>query len=110
MVKKQYNIGIDVPSPTEVCEDKHCPFHAGLKLRGRRFTGTVIKGDAHHTVTVEWPRIFYVSKYERYEKRRSRLKAHNPPCLNVKMGDKVEIMECRPISKTKSFVVINKQK
>jgi len=31
---------------------------------------------------------------------------HSPPCLNVKMGDWVRIAECRPLSKTVSFVVI----
>ncbi|HDI23882.1 MAG TPA: 30S ribosomal protein S17, partial [Thermoplasmatales archaeon] len=34
--------------------------------------------------------------------------AHCPPCLDVKVGDKVKIGECRPISKGVSFVVIQK--
>ncbi|HER54639.1 MAG TPA: 30S ribosomal protein S17, partial [Candidatus Bathyarchaeota archaeon] len=34
--------------------------------------------------------------------------AHCPPCLDVKAGDKVRLAECRPISKTVGFVVIEK--
>ena len=30
------------------------------------------------------------------------------PCLGLKVGDKVRIAECRPLSKTVSFVVIEK--
>ncbi|MBT8172356.1 30S ribosomal protein S17, partial [Candidatus Bathyarchaeota archaeon] len=34
--------------------------------------------------------------------------AHSPPCLEIKAGDKVRLGECRPISKTVGFVVIEK--
>ena len=44
----------------------------------------------------------------RYEKRRSKILAHNPPCIDAKKGDKVKIAECRPISKNVSFVVVEK--
>ena len=39
-------------------------------------------------------------------KKRSKLHAHNPPCIDAKPGDIVTIAECRPISKTKSFVIV----
>ena len=58
------------------------------------------------TVNVEWEWQNYLRKYERYEKRRSRVKAHNPSCINANEGDIVRIMECRPLSKTKNFVVV----
>ncbi|RLG74628.1 MAG: 30S ribosomal protein S17, partial [Thermoprotei archaeon] len=48
----------------------------------------------------------FIKKYKRYERRRSRIPAHNPPCINAKKGDLVKIAETRPISKTVSFVVI----
>lgn len=76
-----------------------------LSTRGRKFIGTVVSDRMSKTVTVEWPRKKYLSKYERYEKRRSRVKAHNPESINARKGDIVEIMETRPISKTKSFIV-----
>ena len=98
-------------SPKEKCEgDLNCPFHGSLKIRGRTFTGTVIKRNPHKTVTVEWPRTSYIQKYERYEKKRTRIKAHNPLCINAVIGDKVTIVETRPISKTKNFVIVKVNK
>jgi small subunit ribosomal protein S17 len=76
-----------------------------LKTRGRTFTGTVVSSKAQKTVTVEWNRRVYIKKYERYLNKRSRVKAHNPVEINAREGDNVIIKECRPISKTKKFVV-----
>lgn len=78
----------------------------GLSLRGRSFVGTVISSKMQKTVTVEWERKHYLKKYERYERRRSRVKAHNPDSINAREGDIIKIMECRPLSKTKNFVVV----
>lgn len=76
-----------------------------LSTRGRRFTGVVISDKMTKTVTVEWERRKFVKKYERYEKRRTRIKAHNPDEIDAEKGDVVVIEETRPISKTKNFVV-----
>lgn len=88
------------------CSDRNCPKHSGLRTHGRVFVGTVVSDKMQGTINVEWPRKFYIQKYERYEKRRSRVKAHNPECISAKQGDMVKIAECRPIAKTVSFVVI----
>jgi small subunit ribosomal protein S17 len=90
------------------CNDKNCPNHGSLSLRGRTFKGVVIADVMQHTVTVEWERRKNVKKYERYEKKRTRVKAHNPECIAAQKGDIVEIMECRPLSKTKNFVIVKK--
>lgn len=74
--------------------------------RGRRFTGTVVSTKMAKTVTVEWERRKYIPKYQRYERRRTKVKAHDE--LGVKTGDIVEIAETRPISKTKNFLVVRK--
>lgn len=103
---KTKNIGIDAKPPKKECNDKHCPYHGRAKLRGKIFTGTVIKAAMHRTATIEWPRVFFLPKYERYEKRRTRLKVHLPDCIEAKIGDKVRIVETKPISKTKNFVVV----
>ena len=92
------------------CEDINCPFHGTLSVRGRIFVGEVTSSKMHKTVTVEWERTKFVPKYERYEKRGSSVKAHNPPCIAAKEGNIVKIMECRPLSKTKKFVVVEIQK
>lgn len=91
------------------CKDPNCPFHGSLKLRGRTFLGTVTSAKTYRTVTVEWLRLFYLPKYERSEKRKTKLKAHLPDCINAKEGDKVTIKECRKLSKTKSFCVIKNE-
>lgn len=93
----------------EGCNDKHCPFHSSFNVRGRVLTGTVTKLSAPKTVKIEFERLLYLSKYERYEKRKTKLSVHCPPCIKVNLGDKVKVMECRPISKTKNFVVIKNE-
>ena len=75
---------------------------------GRKFQGTVINAKAQQTATVEWYWKRYVPKYERYEQKRTRIHAHNSPDINAVKGDKVLVQECRPISKTKHFVIIQK--
>ena len=100
------NIGINVVKPKEKCDDNSCPFHGSLKCRGRTFTGIIISGKMQKTVIIEWEWKHFLKKYERYEKRRGKLKAHKPDCINAKEGDIVKIMECSPLSKTKNFVVV----
>lgn len=100
------NIGLSVKQPKRNCVDRHCPFHGDVKLRGRIFKGRIIKTLMNKTATVEWNRSVLVPKYERFQNKRSRLKIHNPLCIDAKVGDEVKIMETRPISKTKNFVII----
>ena len=102
------NIGILVGMPKHKCSDAGCPFHGNLSVRGRQFTGTVVSSKMRKTAVIEFARLQFLKKYERYEKRRTKLKVHNPECINAKEGDVVEIMECRPLSKTKNFVVVQK--
>ena len=105
-MKKKINVGIEVKLPSKSCNDKSCPFHGNLKLRGRVFTGVVMSDKMHKCVVVEWERRQLIQKYERYEKRKTRIKAHNPECINAKEGDRVKIAECRPLSNTKNFTII----
>lgn len=107
-VKK--DVGMGFISPSKSCIDTHCPFHGDIGLHGRVFEGKVIKKSPHKTVNVEWQRISYLSKFERYSKSRSRVKAHNPQCIEAEVGDKVTIAETRPISKTKKFIVVKVHK
>lgn len=79
-----------------------------LRTRGRTFTGVVVETKMQLTATIEWPRRRYVTKFERYATAKTRIKAHNPTTINAKAGDVVKIMECRPISKTKHFIIIEK--
>ncbi len=94
--------------PKKTCNDKNCPFHGKLPIRGRILEGTVTSAKMDKTVVVRRDYLNYVPKFKRYERRHSHLPAHSPPCINVKEGDKVRIAECRPVSKTVSFVVVER--
>lgn len=80
-----------------------------LPTHGRTIVGKVTSDKMHRTVTVAWERRHYVPKYQRYERRYSKVKAHNPDEVDAKVGDTVVIMETRPISKTKNFIVVEKR-
>ncbi|CAJ37614.1 30S ribosomal protein S17 [Methanocella arvoryzae] len=100
------DIGLNVKAPKTECNDPQCPFHGSLAVRGQIFEGTVVSAKMSKSVVVSREYLKRDLKYDRYEKRRSKLHAHNPPCINAKEGDKVVIAECRPLSKTKTFVVV----
>ena len=78
----------------------------GYSLRGREFVGVVIKDSGNKTVTIEFPRLIYLPKYERYEKRKSRIKVHVPSGKKLNLGDKIRVVETRQISKTKNFILV----
>ena len=106
--KQARNIGINVKPPKDTCTDKNCPFHGGLSIRGQIITGVVSSDKMDHAIVVKREYMHYVEKYERYEKRTSYYPAHCSPCMDISVGDNVRIAECRPISKTISFVAIEK--
>ena len=96
---------------TVSCSDKLCPVHGSipLKVRGRTFEGEVIK-KLPGRITIRFERFFYIPKYERYEKRNTKIHARLPDCMKEKinLGDYIEIGECRPVSKIIHCVVIKK--
>ncbi|MFA5860421.1 MAG: 30S ribosomal protein S17 [Candidatus Thermoplasmatota archaeon] len=100
------DIGVDVAAPKTACTDPHCPFHGGFSVRGQIIDGQVVNTRMERSARVQREYLRYSPKYERYEKRTSSYTAHSPPCLEVQVGDLVKIMECRPLSKTKTFVII----
>lgn len=103
------DIGIEVPAPAQSCTDLLCPFHGHLKVRGQQMVGKIVSTGMEHAAIVEKEHHRYLAKFERYERRTARYPVHVTPCLPVKVGDTVRIMECRPISKTISFVIVEKR-
>ena len=104
---KQELLGAKAPKKT--CTDQKCPFHGQLNVKNELSKGVVVKKDANHSATIEWKRSHYVPKYERYEIRVSRLRVHNPPCIDAKIGDEVVAAKTRPMSKTKNHVIIKNE-
>jgi len=90
------------------CTDRNCPIHGNLSTRGTVLEGVVVSDKMQGTVIVQRNRMVKVKKYDRYKKHISRIPAHNSPCINAKAGDNVRIMECRRLSKTVCFAVIEK--
>lgn len=99
-------IGIEVKEPKNKCDDPNCPFHGNLPVRGQILEGIVTSDKAERTVTVERSYYKFIRKFERYEKRKNKIHVHKPDCIDLNIGDAVKIAECRPLSKTKHFVVI----
>jgi len=101
------NIGIpQVAAPRRRCNDPHCPYHGGMSVRGRLFDGTVTGSRAKSTVTLQKNVPIYFSKFKRYARGKSTIHAHVPGCISVEQGDGVLAAECRPISKSVSYVVV----
>ncbi|QQG49378.1 MAG: 30S ribosomal protein S17 [archaeon] len=98
--------GLEIAAPKKTCQDERCPFHGSLKVRGRLLTGKAVSTAGKGFVVVEMGFLHMVKKYNRGERRRSRISAHLPSCITVADGDAVTIAECRPLSKTISFVVV----
>jgi small subunit ribosomal protein S17 len=68
----------------------------------RKIQGTVISNKMDMTVVVEASRLVRHPKYGKYYRVYKKYKAHDEK-NSCGMGDIVEIIECRPISKDKRF-------
>ncbi len=100
------NIGLKVNAPKRECEDIHCPFHGNLSIRGKLFDGKVTGSKARQTITLQKESPIYFSKFKRYARGKSTIHAHVPGCIDVESGNHVLTAECRPISKSVSYVVV----
>ncbi|HKL23328.1 MAG TPA: 30S ribosomal protein S17 [Candidatus Nanoarchaeia archaeon] len=95
----------------DTCSDKNCPIHGNLKTRGKTFKGIVVSKNEKR-IAIEFERMVYIKKYERYAKSKAKIHARLPSCMekNIQIGDLVKIQECRPLSRIIHFVVIEKLK
>ena len=80
---------------------------AGMKQRGmkRQMIGTVTSDKADKTVTVLVERLVKHRLYLKYVRRRTKFAAHDNQ-NDCRIGDKVQISESRPLSKTKRWRVV----
>ena len=72
------------------------------KTRRRQMTGVVQSDARDKTIKVVVSFLVKHPKYGKYIRRRTTLHAHDPQ-NEARVGDTVEVMECRPISKQKSW-------
>ena len=109
--KKKIEKKVAVAREVDTCTDKDCPIHGNLKVRGKTFKGTVISKNTKR-IAIEFERMVYIRKYERYAKSKTKVHARLPTCMekDVQIGDLVKIQECRPLSKIIHFVYVGQIK
>jgi small subunit ribosomal protein S17 len=73
--------------------------------RPKSLVGVVTSNKMQKTITVEVVRQVLHPKYHKYLRRRSRFKAHDEKNA-AQIGDTVRIVPTRPLSKEKSFRLI----
>jgi len=75
-----------------------------MQERGVRKTrkGVVTSNNMDNTIVVKVEGLKLHSRYQKYVKKSKKFKAHDPD-NECKLGDIVEIMETRPLSKTKRW-------
>ncbi|MGM0600031.1 MAG: 30S ribosomal protein S17 [Candidatus Rifleibacteriota bacterium] len=73
------------------------------KIRRSR-VGKVIADSTKKTIKVEIEGIVQHPRFKKYIKRHTRFLVHDPE-EECKVGDMVRVEECRPISKTKKWIV-----
>ena len=102
------NIGLPIKEPKKklIENEKNNPFNGSLSIRGKLFEGIVIDAKAKGTVVIQKESPIYFKKFKRFGRSKNQIHAHVPSNLNVQEGDHVIAAECRPISKSVSFVVI----
>ena len=102
------NIGLPVKEPKKkAVKNESCnPFNGSLTIRGKLFEGIVINAKAKGTVVIQKELPIYFKKFKRYGRSKNKIHAHVPSNISVEEGNFVVAAECRPLSKSVSFVVI----
>jgi small subunit ribosomal protein S17 len=73
----------------------------------RKFSGIVVSDKMDKTIVVKVETTKIHKLYQKRFKVSSKFKVHDPK-NTYKEGDKVEFRECRPLSKEKRWIVIEK--
>jgi small subunit ribosomal protein S17 len=73
----------------------------------RVLSGVVVSDKGNKTVVVSVDRRLMHPVYKKYITRSKKYAAHDEQ-NEAKIGDTVEIQECRPISKTKTWMLVKK--
>ncbi len=76
--------------------------------KGKKLKGVVVSDKMKDTATVLVTRFVKHPKYGKYLKKNKKFKAHDVGNTS-KTGDTVLIIQCRPISKDKSFMVVSNE-
>jgi small subunit ribosomal protein S17 len=72
----------------------------------RTLTGRVVSNKMDKTIAVEVERLVKHPRYGKFIRRTTKLLAHDE-ANESRMGDKVAIAECRPLSRRKSWRLVS---
>jgi small subunit ribosomal protein S17 len=76
-----------------------------VKSRKKEFIGIVKSDKMEKTIVVSIETLALHPLYKKYVKRSKRVKAHDEK-NEAKTGDRVRVIECRPISREKSWKLV----
>jgi len=76
-----------------------------VKIRKKEFIGTVKSDKMEKTIVVSIETLALHPLYKKYVKRLKKVKAHDEK-NEAKIGDRVRVIECRPISKEKCWRLV----
>jgi small subunit ribosomal protein S17 len=78
---------------------------AEQRNKRRSITGVVVSDKMDKTITVRVERVKQHAKYKKYMRRLDQYHAHDEQ-NDAHIGDRVELMECRPLSKLKRWRLV----
>ena len=105
------NVGLGFKTPKAAIEgkyiDKKCPFTGNVSIRGRIIRAQVNSLKMKNSLIIKRNYLHWVQKYQRYMKRHKNFAVHVSPAFDrIRKGDDVVVGQCRPLSKTVRYNVL----
>ena len=105
------NVGLGFKTPKTAINgkyiDKKCPFTGNVSIRGRIIRAQVASHKMKNTLIIKRNYLHWVAKYQRYMKRHKNFAVHVSPAFErIRNGDDVIVGQCRPLSKTVRYNVL----
>ncbi len=79
---------------------------AGKETNTRKVQGVVVSNKMEKSIVVSVERFIKHPKYKKFVRKSTKLMAHDADNM-AGIGDKVTIEECRPLSKSKSWMLVS---
>ena len=104
------SVGLGFKTPKAAVEgryiDQKCPFTGNVSIRGRIIRARVRSTKMKRSIVIRRNYLHYINKYQRYMKRHKNFTVHCSPCFEPAVGDEVIVGQCRPLSKTVRYNVL----
>merc|ERR1711916_271980 len=104
------SVGLGFKTPKAAVEGKYidqkCPFTGNVSIRGRIIRAQVRSTKMKRSIVIRRNYLHFINKYQRYMKRHKNFTVHCSPCFEPSVGDDVIVGQCRPLSKTVRYNVL----